>query len=176
MFFIPKDNMTERERKDKVPYSVWVRDGLVMATPGDVIDYSFVEDQIFRDMEMYDLREIGLDPYNARPTITKLQDTERVKVVELRQGYLTMSPMAKDFEAKMLAGELSFGDHPILRWMISCCEIITDPAGNIKPVKPARQTSGKRIDGIISSIMALSRATAGESSGSVYDTRGIISL
>ena len=175
MFFIPKDNMTERERKDKVPYSVWARDELIIATPGDVIDYSFVEAQIFKDVEIYDLREIALDPYNARPTITRLQDAGQT-VVETRQGYLTMSPMAKDFEAKVLAGKLSFGDHPILRWMASCCEIITDPAGNIKPVKPARQTSGKRIDGIISSIMSLSRATAGESLGSVYEKRGIISL
>ena len=167
--------MTERERKDKVPYSVWVRDGIITATVGDVIDYSFVEAQIFKDAEMYDLRETALDPYNAQPTITRLQDAGQT-VIELRQGYLTMSPMAKDFEAKMLGGELAMGDNPIMNWMISCCEIITDPAGNIKPVKPARQTSGKRIDGIISSIMALSRATAGESSGSVYEKRGIISL
>ena len=175
MFFIPRDNMTERERKDKVPYSVWVRDGLVTATEGDVIDYSFVEAQIFKDIEMYDLREIALDPYNARPTITRFQDAGQT-VIELRQGFLTMNPMAKDFEAKVLGGELSMGNNLVMNWMISCCEIITDPSGNIKPVKPSRQISGKRIDGIPSSIMALSRAVAGGPPKSIYDTRGIISL
>ena len=37
-FWIPEDNMTERERRDRVPFSTWVRDGFVEATPGNVID------------------------------------------------------------------------------------------------------------------------------------------
>lgn len=173
MFFIPSDNMAERERRDKVSYSAWIRQGLVTATHGSVIDYSFIEDRILKDAKTYNIREIALDPYNARSTITKLQG-ENMIVIELRQGYLTMSPMAKDFEVKVLAGELAMGNNPIMNWMIGCTEITTDPAGNIKPVKPDRQKTGKRIDGIISSIMSLSRATANESPDSIYKKRGVV--
>ena len=45
-----------------------------------------------------------------------------------------------------------------------------DPAGNLKPDK---QRSREKIDGIVAAIMALGRATAREEHGSVYDTRGI---
>jgi phage terminase large subunit-like protein len=50
----------------------------------------------------------------------------------------------------------------------------TDPAGNIKPDK---EKSTEKIDGIVALIMALDRAiknSGGE--GSPYDTRGIILL
>jgi hypothetical protein len=62
--------------------------------------------------------------------------------------------------------------------MMSCTEVKADRQGNIMPMKPRRETSGKRIDGIVAMIMAMGRATvAGQTDGpSIYETRGIISL
>jgi phage terminase large subunit-like protein len=45
-----------------------------------------------------------------------------------------------------------------MNWMVSCTDIVSDPAGNIKPVKPDRGKSHKRIDGVVASIMALNAA------------------
>jgi phage terminase large subunit-like protein len=42
-FWMPADNVRERERRDKVPYSEWVRQGLIEATPGNVVDYRKVK-------------------------------------------------------------------------------------------------------------------------------------
>jgi phage terminase large subunit-like protein len=53
-------------------------------------------------------------------------------------------------------------------------EVKQDPAGNIKPAKPDRGKSGKRIDGVVALIMAVDRLTRNESPRSVYDTRGLI--
>ena len=39
-----------------------------------------------------------------------------------------------------------------------CTEVRSDPYGNIIPKKPERDRSGKRIDGVVASIMALDRA------------------
>ena len=67
------------------------------------------------------------------------------------------------------------GQKPVLRWMAGNVEILSDPAGNVKPVK-SNKDSAARIDGIISSIMGLDRAIRqGAPEVSVYTKdRGII--
>jgi phage terminase large subunit-like protein len=49
----------------------------------------------------------------------------------------------------------------------------SDAAGN---VKPAKNKSRDKIDGIVAMIMALDRAARHESIGSVYDERGVLVL
>ena len=48
-----------------------------------------------------------------------------------------------------------------------------DPAGNIKPDK---EKSVEKIDGIVATIMALDRSIRHGSSGSIYDERGVLSF
>ena len=60
-----------------------------------------------------------------------------------------------------------------MRWMASNVSVRMDPAGNMKPDK---KKSTERIDGIVAAIMALGRAMVREDEGSVYDTRGVISI
>ena len=41
-FWIPEANARKRERRDRVPYTTWARQGYLTMTPGDVIDYDYV--------------------------------------------------------------------------------------------------------------------------------------
>jgi phage terminase large subunit-like protein len=173
MFFIPEDNMYERMERDKVPYDLWVDQGYVIATPGNVIDYSFIKEYVLEFAETYDLRELAYDPYNASQLIVELQN-EGIECVEFRQGPYTMSPASKNFEQKVLAGGLAHGGNPVLSWMISCTAVKYDAKNNIQPVKPNRQRSGKRIDGTIASIMAVDRLIRNTEGTSVYEERGFI--
>ena len=75
-----------------------------------------------------------------------------------------------------LEGKLAHGGHPVLSWMVDNIHVRTDPAGNIKPDK---QKSTEKIDGVVATIMALDRAIrrAGDHhAGSVYDQRGLLVL
>ena len=45
-FWIPQERMRERELRDRVPYSLWVREGFIRETPGNVIDYDTIENDI----------------------------------------------------------------------------------------------------------------------------------
>ena len=74
-----------------------------------------------------------------------------------------------------LEEKLAHGGHPVLRWMVDNIFVRTDPAGNIKPDK---EKSTEKIDGAVAAIMALDRALrhGSVSSGSVYDTRGLLVL
>ena len=72
---------------------------------------------------------------------------------------------------------LATGGNPVMNWMIGCVEVTSDPAGNIKLVKPDRQRTGKHIDGVVASVMALDRAVKNEGGGvSSYETEELLIL
>ena len=86
-----------------------------------------------------------------------------------------MSPPTKELMKLTLEQRLAHGGQPVLRWMMDNIFIKTDPAGNIKPDK---EKSTEKIDGVVATVMALDRAIrcGNDSSESVYDGRGILLL
>ena len=170
-FWIPEDKMIERERRDKVPYSTWVRQGLVTATPGNVIDYGFIRQQIGELAKRYALREVAIDPWNSTQLALQLTD-DGLTVVEMRQGFASMTAPSKELLRLVMAGQVGHGGNAVLRWMADNVTVKQDPAGNVKPDK---SSSTARIDGIVAAIMAVGRAMLHQASvgRSVYEGRGI---
>jgi len=174
-FWVPADNVEERARKDRVPYDVWIRQGWLMTTPGNVIDYDFIRAYINDTLAaLYHIREIALDRlFQSAQMSTNLQSDGHT-VVAFGQGFYSMAAPCKAFEELVLGGKLNHGGNPVLRWMNRNVAIQQDPAGNKKPDK-AR--SRDKIDGIVAGLMGLGRAMANQPAGpSVYETRGVISL
>lgn len=159
-FFVPQSDLERQYPKKEILDRVrlWIRQGFVTATPGNRIDYDFIRAQILDDAAAFDLQEIAFDPYNASQ-ITNDLAKEGLELVEFRQGFLSMSPAAKEYERLVSSGRLAHGGNPVMKWMVSCAETDTDAAGNIKPVKPDRTKSSKRIDGVIANIMPVYRAS-----------------
>ncbi len=52
-FWVPEEGARQRERRDRVPYLRWIRDGHIEATPGEVIDYDRIRTQINELGEQY---------------------------------------------------------------------------------------------------------------------------
>lgn len=97
-------------------------------------------------------------------------------VIPFGQGFRDMSPPSKELMKLAFEGRLAHGGPPVLAWMVDNIHVRTDPAGNIKPDK---QRSTEKIDGVVATIMALDRAIRGgnaSSGGSVYDRRGLLVL
>jgi len=171
-FWIPEDSMHERSRRDRVPYDAWVRQGYMVATPGNVIDYDYILAQIDEDAQMYDLQEIAFDRWGATKIVQELQEMG-LTVVQFGQGFASMSAPMKELEKLILSHKLAHGNNPVLAWMADNLVAAVDPAGNIKPDK---QRSIEKIDGMVALIMALDRALRHDDSGSVYEERGILTL
>jgi phage terminase large subunit-like protein len=151
-FWIPSDNAHQRERRDKVPYLTWHRQGHLHMTDGNVTDF----DQLRRDINnictKYRVRGIGLDPWNAAQLGQQLQG-DGLPMQHFRQGYASMSAPSKQLENWVVSGKLLHGGHPVLGWQAANVAIQSDSAaGNIKPSK-AKST--ERIDGIVSLVMAI---------------------
>ena len=185
-FWIPEATAAEKEKRDRVPYTRWIREGFVKTTPGNLIDYKFIQHQLNEDRTVFGMKELAYDPWGGVKLITDLQEDGFVideklaseghpVLVPFRQGYKSMSPPAKELINFMLNCKLEHGNNPVLRWNADNAVIEQDPAGNIKPDK-AKAT--QRIDGIVAVIMALDRAIrhAGETGPSIYETRGMREL
>lgn len=173
-FWIPEEKMLEKIRKENINYDKWVAEGYVAVTPGNVIDYDFVKADILRIVADYDLRTSAYDRWNSSQTIIDLQN-EGMECNPFGQGYGSMSAPTKEFEKLVLTGKLEHFGNPVLRWMLASTLVKTDPAGNIKPDK---EKSTQKIDGIVASIMALGEwmtAQANDESNP-YENRGLLTL
>ena len=154
-FWIPQENLVERSRSDRVPYDAWLRDGLVYATPGTVIDYDAILEQ----------RE---DSWPASTASARLPSTAGVPRASRRssptpasrwwslgRGTPACRAPTKELLRLVLGRGISHGGNPVLRWMADNVTVEQDAAGN---VKPSKGKSREKIDGIVACIMGLDRA------------------
>lgn len=171
-FFVPQDNIMKRAQTDRVPYDAWERDGYVEATPGNVIDYNFIRKRIVADADQFMLRAAGFDPWNATQLATQLIEEDGLPFIQVRQGLLSMNEPSKELERLLASRKLCHGGHPVLRWMANNVAIRTDASGNIRPDK---ERSTEKIDGITALITGLSRAMLAVGDGlSKYEEEDLI--
>lgn len=174
-FWIPKDNIQRRVEKDRVPYDVWVRDGYIEPTPGATIDYTYILHRLGEDMNKYHIKDLSFDRYGAIKVIQDLQDMgfekedakrayQHRRLIDFGQGFVSMSPAAKELEKLILSKKINHGNNPVLTWMASNVVIKADPAGNIKPDK---EKSTERIDGVVALVMAVDRAVRVKPQGDI---------
>jgi phage terminase large subunit-like protein len=153
-FWVPAEGAAKRSRTDRVPYEQWIADGLITATPGNVVDQGFIREDINRIAKAYKLKELAFDPWNATKLAVEL-DQDGIKIVEMRQGFRSLSEPTKHLGAMVTGRTLRHGGHPVLRWMASNMVVRQDPNGNLSPDK-SKVT--ERIDGIVATIMAIGAA------------------
>jgi phage terminase large subunit-like protein len=123
-FFLPQYDLEKRFVSKDILNQIqnWIRQGFITATPGNSIDYDFVKEQIKSDAERFDIKEIPYDPYNATQIVNDLMK-DGFEMLPFRQGYLTMSPAAKSFEAAVLDKKIAHGNNPVMKWMIACTDV-----------------------------------------------------
>lgn len=167
-FWMPTAGLKERVRKDRVPYDRWIAEGWITGTEGNTVDYdairAFVSGGVPHDLvetrpvaHQVDLVELAIDRWNATQIVTQFVQ-DGIEVVPFGQGFASMSGPSKELLRLIGTGALNHGRNPVARWMATCTGFEADSADNIKPAKPDRRTSIKRIDGIVALIMALGRA------------------
>ncbi len=158
-FWLPEVQVPVLDKRTAGSMSRWVREGWVKVTPGATTDYGFVIAQVRKDRDAFKVREIAYDPWNANE-LTKVLDEERAPLVEVRQGFKSMSPPLKEIKRLLAAGtseepRLRHGGNPVMRWMTDNLAVVTDPAGNVKPDK---SRAAEKIDGWSALVTGMSRA------------------
>ena len=78
-----------------------------------------------------------------------------VKVVEVRQGFFTLSEPTKDMEGAIAEQRLSHYNDPLLKWAVGNVVLTSDENDNVRPNK---KRSRFKIDPAMSLIIAHTRA------------------
>jgi phage terminase large subunit-like protein len=151
-FFVPEETAARRAEVDGVPYDQWIDRGHIIGTPGNSCDYEAIRKTL---IDLADgglvIKKVGLDPWNARQLANQLMD-DGFDVVEVRQGYATLTGPSKELERRLLNGTIKHGENPVMRWCVGNVATETDAAGNIKPSK---KKSTERIDGVASMVTGI---------------------
>lgn len=157
-FYCPEDGILKRSRVDRVNYDIWAKQGFITSTPGNVIDYDFIEKDIFQAAEDYSMRVIGFDSWNATATATRVMNKlnptgndNGFQMIECRQGPRTFNEPAKDLLVKVKSKQIRHGGNPVLRWCADNLVMRSDANGNVAPDK---QRAQEKIDGMVALLMA----------------------
>ncbi len=158
-FWSPESTLRDRASRDRAPYDVWAKQGLIEAVPGVTIDYGFVANKLAEIRSKCDLRVVRYDRWRIEDLKAALSGIGAdVPLEEAGQGYRDMAPALDGLEAAALQGQLRHGMNPVMTMCAANAVVTTDPAGNRKFEK-AKSTG--RIDGIVALAMAMGAATAG---------------
>jgi len=165
-FWKPKETILEHERRDRVPYSVWEKQGVIETTPGRAIQYDWVAERIGKIAVEYNILGIAFDRWRIDDLLNAMsrigleayvdgKDEARVgaiRMVPWGQGYSSMTQAVEAMEVSILERKLIHDGNPCLTWNISNAMALSDAAGNRKLDKSA---SRFRIDGAVALAMAL---------------------
>lgn len=175
-FWKPRDLIKEHVKRDRVPYDKFVKQGALFDTPGNVVDYAFIEQRILKDAEKFRIAHYGnqkreahegglaIDRFNATGTAVRLEQ-EGIPVVLFGQGFVSLSAPSKELERLVMCNGFHHGGHPLLRRHAQAVAVEVDAAENIKPTKAK---SNGRIDGIAGFVNALGIAEKGEKPAPKY--------
>jgi phage terminase large subunit-like protein len=166
-FFAPQIGVAERSHRDRVPYDVWARDGLLTLTPGGSVDYSVVAQRMCDLCDQFDVREVAFDRWRIDVLTTELQRLGReLPLVPFGQGFKDMTPALDTLEHALSEGKIRHGGNPVMRMCAANAVATRDPAGNRKLDKS--KATG-RIDGLVALAMAFGRASVAGDAGSLDD-------
>lgn len=172
-YFLPEEKAEEYARQDGLPISAWVKAGWLTLIPGRRIEHAYIYRRIADDANRFGVQQIGYDPWNMEDLRQKLEG-DGFQMVEVRQGYASLSGPSKDLERYLLAHALDHGRDPVLEWMAENAVVKIDENGNLRPVKGKGKN---KIDGIVALITALHVLNVVHPLGpSVYETPGMLSL
>lgn len=159
-FWTPEQGLTDRAHKDRSPYDVWARQGLLHTTPGATVDYEYVATQIVEILADLNVQAIAYDRWRMD---LMMREFERLGVtlplMPFGQGFKDMSPALDAVEAELLNGRVAHAMHPVLTMCAANAVVTKDPAGNRKLDK-GRATG--RIDGMQAMAMAFGAAGGAE--------------
>ena len=153
MFFLPEDSLDLIPNHYKSIYIQAKDSGILKLTPGNVTDLNEIENYVKNQCEIYQVKEIGFDPYNAAALVANLYG-HGLPVKKVGQSMAVLSNPSKTTEQLILKKAIKHDGNPFIGWQLGNCELYTDVNSNVKVRKNEADPSAK-VDGIISMIMAL---------------------
>lgn len=151
-FWLPEEPVRREEHTAAVIDS-WRRQGFIRTTPGNLVDYA----QVLRDIEeigrRFVFRRLAIDRgFQGNWIAGKLVELYGDEVVKsFAQGLLSMNAPFREYLELIKAGRWHHDDNPVNNWMAGNCA--AESRGGL--IKPSKDKSPEKIDGITADVMAL---------------------
>lgn len=130
------------------------RAGFLELCPGDMVDFSMVEETVAAVAEEFQLDTLGVDPYLSRTLTPRLME-RHIPVIEVPQDMKNLSPAMKEAERLIRAHQMLHEHNTCARWNFGNVRCYADINENIRPHK---QRSIGRIDITVAWIIAMAAA------------------
>lgn len=165
-YYLPEATI---EKPENVHYQGWHRAGHLIATPGNIIDFEFIERDILEVCAGLRVVDICYDPFQATMLVTRLQ-SNGLPLTQYGQTVRNMSEPMKTLSAMIDARKLRHANNPVMNWMMANVVAKVDAKENVYPRKNRVED---KIDGPTALIMAQGRWLVMQGSdaqaGSIYD-------
>lgn len=155
IFWLP-EFPAKRDERIAAQIEVWRHQGFIRTTPGDVVDYNQVRDDIIDLSSSVNILECGFDRgFQGAQIGTDLIAQFGDKWLWIvPQGVLSMNAPFREFLELLKLGRIFHDGSPVMTWMCSNCA--SETKGGL--IKPSKDKSAEKIDGVTAVVMALARA------------------
>ncbi|MGA2466427.1 MAG: terminase TerL endonuclease subunit [Thermodesulfobacteriota bacterium] len=165
-FWLPEDTVKNAPEMEKVLYEAWAREGHLILTPGNTIDYEAIINHIRGLAKTFKIEGFGVDPYQSNHVTIQLQQEFGEKYFTVTQTYKELSAPTREAERLIVGHLLRHNGNRVMTWMIDNCSTSRDTTGNIKIDRRSRNS---KVDGVSSLIDALWVKLRKPVQSSVYD-------
>ncbi|HAE26536.1 MULTISPECIES: terminase TerL endonuclease subunit [Hyphomonas] len=170
-FWCAGEYARKRETGDNISYPKWIGQGLLVETPGNTVDFDFIEEDIIQTLKHFDVQALGYDKAFAHQMIQHIMKAG-IPCVEVPQTITVLAQPTAEFSRKVHAQQLVHGGHEIMNWCIANTEVRHNVNGQYRPLKNAKAA---RNDGAVAAVNALAPVIHGEAvEESVYKSRGAL--
>ena len=154
-FWLPKEGLPEKSRKEHVPYDLWEKQGFLQTTPGSAIEYEFVAEYLRGVFDRCDVQKIGFDRALIKFLVPWLEKAGFVRrdgeVRRVRAGHAIMTPALRELEVRLLNRQLKHGGHPILNMCAANARVVGESGAR----KFDKDKARGRIDGMVALAKAI---------------------
>jgi phage terminase large subunit-like protein len=152
-FFMPRNRLNDLIELDKVPYDIYVKQGYIILSGENYVDYKDVKawyDMLKRDYKIMPCR-IGYDRYSSQYLVDDMAN-KGYRMDDVIQGW-NLAPIIREFEGKLKDGKIHIGKNNLLKSHL--LNVALKYETDNQKFKPVKMKATDHIDGFVSIIDAL---------------------
>lgn len=147
--FLPEATIIEHPNKEL--YQKFIKDGDMIMTSGNIVDFDYVTKKIYELSQILSINGIYYDPYNSGTWAIQCTDLGYNMQPE-SQGLLNFNNPTRQFEKWVLGEQIIIDKSSLFLWCVGNCSLKEDWNDNRKPIK---SSTNSKIDCVIAALMAV---------------------
>lgn len=180
-FWIPEAAVRHLDKYNDGNISRWIAEGWITATDGEVLDYDRVYEDIAEDARDFRIAGGDCDKWSMFPVIQEIAKRtglqEERSLISRQNSFADMTPGMTALMGLVKEGRFHHHGNPVAQWCFDNVEV-AHPRDNpdlIRPAKPERHATGKRIDAVPAASLAVGAwSVRGQQEPVIEDSRVVV--